>query len=99
MALRSTPVATDGDFSVVGRHPSGSCASRRTTVSRGAPSQPQRPAPLVRIYDPAGEHGTIGLEPLPDGFEAAFVKAAKCSQVSAGEAHNVRHVEVFRVRV
>ncbi len=28
--------------SSVGRHPSGSCASRRTTVSRGAPSQPQR---------------------------------------------------------
>ena len=28
--------------SVVGRHPNGSCASSRTTLSRGAPSQPQR---------------------------------------------------------
>ena len=28
--------------SVVGRHPNGSCASRRTTVSRTVPSHPQR---------------------------------------------------------
>jgi hypothetical protein len=27
---------------VVGRHPSGSCASRRVTLSRGAASHPQR---------------------------------------------------------
>jgi hypothetical protein len=27
---------------VVGRHPSGSCASRRVTLSRGAASDPQR---------------------------------------------------------
>ena len=42
MSAAGAPVTADVTTKVMGRQPSGSCASRRVTVSRGDPSQPHR---------------------------------------------------------
>lgn len=60
------------------------------------------PAPLVRLHDPAGQHGTVGFEPLAHCFQAEHVQTAEGSQVrvveqiSAATDGSVVHVEVFR---
>ena len=54
-------------------------------------------APLVRLHDSAGDHGTIGLKALPDSDEAELVQAREGGQVRASEG-SVRHVEVFQMR-
>jgi hypothetical protein len=51
-------------------------------------------APLVRLEDPAGEHGTTGLESLAGYDEAELVEPAELAQVRAGEG-SVRQVEVL----
>ena len=56
--------------------------------------------PLVRLDDPAGEHRTVWLEPLPGDFEAELIKSTEARQVRACEVRgsgSVRHVEVFRM--
>ncbi len=71
---------------VVGPHPSGSCASRRITLSRGE---------LVGLDDPAGQHHTTGLEPLTHDLQAEFVKTAERAQIRAHEG-SVRRVAAIR---
>ena len=86
--------------SVVGRHPNGSCASRRGTVSRGDALAAAAAAPLVGLDDPAGQHRPIRLEPLPGDLEPELVEPAERGQVRAGEAGvrgSVGHVEVFQM--
>jgi len=51
-----------------------------------------RPEP-AGLEDPAGEHGTIGLESLAGHDEAELVEPAVLAQVRAGEG-SVRQVEV-----
>lgn len=89
--------------SMVGRHPSGSWASRRITVSRTVPYTAAATAPLVRFHDPAGEHGAVELETLASHLESEPVKTTERGQISAREPSirarrdgSVRHVEVFR---
>jgi hypothetical protein len=53
-------------------------------------------APLVRVDDPAGQHRTIRLEPLPGDLQAELVETGERGQVRASEG-SVRHVEVFRM--
>jgi hypothetical protein len=49
-----------------------------------------------RHDDPARQHRTTTLEPLPGHLQAEFVESAERRQVGAGEVGNrVRHVEVF----
>ena len=85
--------------SVVGRHPSGSCASLLVTVSRGLPSQPQRRHQRVRLLDrvvgdPAGQHRPIRLQVLADHHQTQLVEAAERRHIRGREG-SVRHVEVF----
>ena len=83
--------------SVVGRHPNGSCASRRTTVSRDTPSQPQRRhdrVASVSVDDLTGQDRPVRLEPLPGHHQAKVVEAAEGRQIGADEG-SVEHVEVF----
>jgi hypothetical protein len=54
------------------------------------------PTPLIGLEDPAGKHGTVGLEPLAGDLEAELVEAAERGQVRAGEG-SVRQVEVFQM--
>ena len=63
--------------SVVGRHPNGSCASRRTRLSRGDALAAAATAPLVRVADPAGQDRPVGLESLPDDLQAELVEAGR----------------------
>ena len=51
--------------------------------------------PRVIVDDTALQHRPIGLEMLPDGFEAELVEAAERGQVGRGEG-SVVQVEVFR---
>jgi hypothetical protein len=53
-------------------------------------------APPVGFDDPAGQHRTIGSEPLPDDLQTQLVQAGERGQVRAAEG-SVRHVEVFRM--
>ena len=82
--------------STVGRHPNGSCASRRTNVPRGAPSQPQRrhhsSGSLTRQDRPGR------LQSLPDHDQAQLGEACERGQIRSSEG-SVRHVEVFRTVV
>jgi hypothetical protein len=57
------------------------------------------PTPLVCCDDPAGQHRTLRLQPLPGDFETELVEPAERGQVRASEssAGSVRHVEVFRM--
>ena len=54
-------------------------------------------APVVRLQDPAREHGPVGLEQLAGDFQVELVQAGESGQVGAREG-SVRHVEVFRMR-
>jgi len=51
--------------------------------------------PRVVVDDAALQHRPVGLEHLPDGFEAELVEAAERGQVRGCE-RRVVHVEVFR---
>lgn len=53
-------------------------------------------APVVRLQDPAREHGPVGLEQLAGDFQVELVQAGESGQVGAREG-SVEHVEVFRV--
>ena len=46
------------------------------------------------LEDPAGEHGTTGLEPLAGRDEAELVESAELAEVGAGEGSH-RQSEVF----
>ena len=67
--------------STVGRHPSGSCAKRH--VVTGDPLAATAPAPAISSDDPAREHRPIGLDPLPDRYQAELIKPAERGQVAA----------------
>ena len=54
------------------------------------------PAPVIRLHDPAGQHGPVGLEPLPGHHQAEVVQTGEGRQVRAREG-SVSHVEVFRM--
>jgi len=84
---------------VVGRHPSGSCASRRVRLSRGrlASAMATPPGELVGVDDPPGQHRTTGLEPLTHDLQAEFVKTAERAQVRAHEG-NVRRAAPIGIR-
>jgi hypothetical protein len=41
---------------------------------------------VVGTDDPARQHRTVGLKPLPDDFEAELVRAGESGQVRAGQA-------------
>ena len=78
---------------VVGRHPEGLVP----TGARACPRRPFEPTPttsLVWIADPTGPDHAIGLEALPDGFEAELLQTAERSQIRTGGGI-VKHVEVF----
>ncbi len=80
--------------SVVGRHPNGSCASRRVTLSLRYPFTSARTTParrVVGIDDSAREDSAIWLESLPDDFKSELVQARERGQVRAGEG-SVTHV-------
>ncbi|SBM42267.1 Hypothetical protein PFR_JS22-1_105 [Propionibacterium freudenreichii] len=53
------------------------------------------PAPVVRLHDPARQHGPVRLEQLAGDLQTEAVEAGEGSQVRAREG-SVRHVEVFR---
>lgn len=55
---------------------------------------PAAAAPPVRLHDPAGDHSAVGLQTLPNGFEAEFDEWAERGQVRASKG-SVVHVEVF----
>ncbi|GFG76091.1 hypothetical protein MBOT_34560 [Mycobacterium botniense] len=78
---------------VVGRHPNGSCANSRVTVSRGA-LFPAAATPRVVIDDPARQHRPISLQALAGHLQPELIKAAEHGQIGASEG-SVRHVEVF----
>jgi len=62
---------------VVGRRTSGSWASRRVTLSRGAASHPQRRhhrAISLVSATRAGQNRTTALDPLPRDLQAEFVR-------------------------
>lgn len=52
------------------------------------------PAPRIRIDQSALDHRPIGLESLPDGFEAELVETTERGQIGRGEG-SLEHVEVF----
>jgi hypothetical protein len=93
MPTAGAAIAADVISNVVGRHPSGSCASRRVTLSRGAAWHPQRHTTgrTRRFDDPPGQHRTTGLEPLTHDLQAEFVKTTERAQVG-GQEGSVRHV-------
>ncbi|WP_221443071.1 hypothetical protein, partial [Nocardiopsis algeriensis] len=80
-------------FNVVGRHPSGSCASRRVT---GCALAAAAAAPLIGLDDPAQEHRSIRFQTLAHSLKAEVVESAERGQVRAREG-SVMHVEVFRM--
>jgi hypothetical protein len=46
------------------------------------------PTPAIGVIgtdDPARQHRTVGLKPLPDDFEAALVQAGESGQGRAGQ--------------
>jgi Cu/Zn superoxide dismutase len=67
----------------VGRHPNGSCANSRVTVSRGDALAAASAAPVVGFDDPAGEHGTVRFEELIGDLQAQVVQADERGQVRA----------------
>jgi hypothetical protein len=78
--------------------PSGSCVSRRVTLSRGAASHPQRrhhqansSVSTTPAHASAGQHRTTGLDPLTHDLQAEFVKPAEQAQVRAHEG-SVRRI-------
>jgi hypothetical protein len=95
------------------RHPNGSCASRRTTVSRATPSQPQsrhqRSLGAVHGDDPARQDRPTRLHTLPGDLQAELVEPAEGCQIGrregqistgghgAGCRSSVAQVEVFRM--
>ena len=54
------------------------------------------PAPVVRLDDPAGEHGAVGLEQLGGDLQAEDVQTGEGGQVGGREG-SIGHVEVFRM--
>jgi hypothetical protein len=90
------PEAVHRDQQLVGRQPSGSCASRRSTLSRDAFAA-AAPAPpmgaVLRVTDPAGQHCPVRLEPLPSHDETERVQTAERRHIRAAE-DSVRHGEV-----
>ena len=81
---------------VVGRHPNGSCASRRTTVSRAAPCSPQRWHQSSGSTTRQASTARSGSSSCPVTSKPKLVEAAELAQVRGREG-SVRHVEVFRV--
>ena len=81
---------------VIGRHPNGSCASRRRTVSHAAPCSPQRWHQSSRSRTRQAITARIRLEALPEHDEAEIVRASEGRQVRVSEG-SLRHVLVFRV--
>ena len=55
-------------------------------------------APAVRFDDPARDHRPIGLEQLPDRYQAELIKSAELGQVRAIEG-SVGDVEVFQTQI
>lgn len=53
------------------------------------------PTPRIIVDDAALQHRPIGLDHLPDGFEAELVETAERGQIR-GRERRVVHVEVFR---
>lgn len=51
-------------------------------------------SPVIRILDPAGEHGTIMLQPLAGNDEPELIEMTERAQVKSHEG-SVRRVEVF----
>lgn len=96
MPALAAAVATHGD-----EQDGGSPAERlvRQTTHHGATWRSLAaapPAPLVRLNDPAGQHGPLRLDLLADDLQAELVEAGERGQVGAREG-SVRHVEVFRM--
>ena len=85
---------------MVGRQPSGSCASSRVTGVPGSSCTPAASAPalgaVIGLQDPARQDRAIGLQTLADHDQAELIQAAERGQVRAAEG-SVRHVEVFQM--
>lgn len=101
----SSPAASDGGPAIppccprtgatgrIGRHRSGSYASRQVPLSRGTAPHPAAATPpgeRVGLDDPAGRYRTTGLEPLTRDLQGKFVKTTERAQVRARDG-GVRH--------
>jgi hypothetical protein len=67
-------------------------------ASHGVPRHPlatTAATPTVGTNHTTGQHGTIGLKALPDGFQTKVIETAERGHVRASEG-SVRQVEVFR---
>ena len=51
---------------------------------------------ILGVNDLAGRHCQVGLEELPDDFEAELIEACERGQVRAREG-SVKHVEAFQM--
>jgi hypothetical protein len=71
----------------------GHAVARRSLASAAATP----PGELVGLDDPAGQHRTIGLEPLTHDLQAEFVKTTERAQVG-GQEGSVRHVAPIGLR-
>jgi hypothetical protein len=58
---------------IVARQPSGTFASRRSTLSRGTPRQPQAWHPVIRLDHSIEQHGVVGMRLLADHFQAKVI--------------------------
>jgi hypothetical protein len=58
------------------RQPPGHAVARRSLASAAATP----PRELVGLDDPAGQHGTTGLEPLTHDLQAELVKTVERAQ-------------------
>ena len=96
--IRCTGSGAPSPPSVVGRHPSGSCASSpHHRCPAATPSPPHRrhhrSCLRVRVDHPARQDRPIRLEPLPGHHQPQLVQPAERRQIRAGEG-SVEHVEV-----
>lgn len=83
---------------VVGRQPSGSCASRRTTLPRGVPSQPQRRHHRSGSTTRYASTAPPGSSRCPVTSKPRSSRAGEQGQARTGEARplgSANHVEVF----
>ena len=81
----------------MGRHPNGSCASRRVTLSRTTPSAPHRRqnASSVTRHDTALQHRRPGRHILAHDHQPQIAQTGERRHVRRAEG-SVVHVEVFR---
>ena len=82
MTAADEAVAADRDQQCRGSPQNGSCARRRVNVSLRDALTPATAAPLVWLADLASRDRAIGVEELPDGFEAERLQTAEASDMS-----------------